>query len=208
MRKSKSRSVERLIRYCEFVKKRLEEGKSYVFSHELADLVGVSPAQVRQDLMVFKIVGTPQKGYPVEEFYRVLSDHLKSGIKTKIILVGVGNLGRAILSYFIKRKPNLEIVAAFDSDPQKTERIYSGTRILHISKMNDFILKEDIKVALITVPADSAQIVADQIIKAGIKCILNFAPVALKTPPEVFVEQLDITLSIEKAAYFANKEAQ
>ena len=205
MRKSENRSIERLLKYLEYVRIKKREGKKYIFSHELADYVGVSPAQVRQDLMDFNIEGTPQKGYPVEHFFEEVCSHLKCDSKTKIILVGVGNLGKAILSYFLKRKANIEIVAAFDCDPQKFNRIYSGTRIMDVSQMHDFVKKKKVKVAIITTPQENAQEIADILVKAGIKGIVNFAPVSIKVGKGVFVEQIDITLSIEKVAYFAEK---
>lgn len=205
MRKSENRVIERLLKYLEYVKIKKNEGKSHVFSHELAEYVGVTPPQVRQDLMDFNIEGTPQKGYPVDSFFNEVCSHLKCEMKTRIILVGVGNLGRAILSYFVKRKPNLEIVAAFDADRDKTDRIYAGTKIKDISELSDFVKKEKIRVAIITTPADVAQKTADILVKSGVKGIVNFAPFAIKVPEDVFVEQIDITLSIEKTAYFAEK---
>lgn len=205
MRRAQNKSVERLLKYLEYVKQKKSEGKNFVFSHELADYVGVTPAQVRQDLMDFNIEGTPQKGYPVDSFFEEVCSHLKCNAKTKIILIGVGNLGRAILSYFVKRRPNLEIVAAFDNDHQKTQRIYAGTKIMDMSELSSFVKKEKIKVAIITTPQDVAQEIADVLVKAGIKGIVNFAPVTLKVPKNVFVEQIDITLSIEKTVYFAQK---
>ncbi|HOL62193.1 MAG TPA: redox-sensing transcriptional repressor Rex [Elusimicrobiales bacterium] len=205
MRKSENKAIERLLKYLEYVKNKKAEGQNYVFSHELADFVGVTPAQVRQDLMDFNIEGTPQKGYPVDSFFNEICSHLKCEMKTRIILVGVGNLGKAILSYFVKRKPNLEIVAAFDTDRDKTDRIYAGTKIKNMDELSDFVKKEKIRVAIITTPADVAQKTADILIKCGVRGIVNFAPFAIKVPENVFVEQIDITLSIEKTAYFAER---
>ena len=205
MRKSENKAIERLLKYLEYVKNKKAEGQNYVFSHELADFVGVTPAQVRQDLMDFNIEGTPQKGYPVDSFFNEICSHLKCEMKTRIILVGVGNLGKAILSYFVKIKPNLEIVAAFDTDRDKTDRIYAGTKIKNMDELSDFVKKEKIRVAIITTPADVAQKTADILIKCGVRGIVNFAPFAIKVPENVFVEQIDITLSIEKTAYFAER---
>jgi len=122
-----------------------------------------------------------------------------------MVLVGVGNLGKAILSYFLKRRPNLSIVAAFDQDPEKTNRVYSGCQVHHIGQLEKFVSRERAAVGIITVPASAAQEAADTLIRAGVKGIVNFAPVQLKLPPGIFLEQLDITLSIEKVAYFARK---
>ncbi|OGS13359.1 MAG: hypothetical protein A2234_09330 [Elusimicrobia bacterium RIFOXYA2_FULL_58_8] len=199
------RTVERFFRYCQFLHTRLDSGAEFVFSRELAAAVGVSPEQVRRDLMNFRVKGTPQKGYPAREFMAELYAHLESASLTKMVLVGVGNLGKAILSYFLKRRPNLCIVAAFDLDPEKTNRVYSGCQVHHTGQLEKFVAKEKVAVGIITVPAASAQEAADALARAGVRGIVNFAPAQLKLPSGVFLEQLDITLSIEKAAYFARK---
>lgn len=199
------RTVERFFRYCQFLHARLEAGSEFVFSRELATAVGVSPEQVRRDLMNFSLKGTPQRGYFIKDFLAELYAHLESSSLTKMVLVGVGNLGKAILSYFLKRRPNLSIVAAFDQDPEKTSRVYSGCQVYHIGQLEKLVAKEKAAVGIITVPASSAQEAADALVRAGVKGIVNFAPAQLKLPPGVFLEQLDITLSIEKAAYFARK---
>lgn len=205
MTKIPQRTVERFFRYCQFLHSRLEAGSEHVFSHELAAAVGVSPEQVRRDLMNFKLKGTPQRGYPIKEFMTELYAHLESSSLTKMVLVGVGNLGKAILSYFLKRRPNLSIVAAFDQDPEKVNRVYSGCQVHHIGQLEKTVLRERAAVGIVTVPAASAQEAADTLVKAGVKGIVNFAPVQLKLPAGIFLEQLDITLSIEKVAYFARK---
>lgn len=199
------RTVERFFRYCQFLHNRLEAGAEFVFSHELASAVGVSPEQVRRDLMNFSVRGTPQRGYPIKEFMAELYSHLESSSLTKMVLLGVGNLGKAILSYFLKRRPNLSIVAAFDQDPEKVDRVYSGCRVHHIGQLERTVSREKAAVGIITVPASAAQEAADTLVRAGVKGIVNFAPVQLKLPKGVFLEQLDITLSIEKVAYFARK---
>ena len=201
------RTVERFFRYCQFLHTRLEAGSEFVFSHELAGAVGVSPEQVRRDLMNFRLKGTPQRGYPIKEFMAELYSHLESGSLTKMVLVGVGNLGKAILSYFLKRRPNLCIVAAFDLDPEKVDRVYSGCQVHHIGQLERTVSREKATVGIITVPASAAQEAADMLVRAGVRAIVNLAPAQLKLPPGVFLDQIDITLSIEKAAYFARKNS-
>jgi len=208
MPKIPQRTVERFFRYCQFLHSRLEAGSEHVFSHELAAAVGVSPEQVRRDLMNFRQVkGTPQRGYPIKEFMAELYSHLESDALTKMVLVGVGNLGKAILSYFLKRRPNLSIVAAFDQDPEKTDRVYSGCQVHHIGQLEKTVSREKVAVGIITVPASAAQEAADALVRAGVRGIVNFAPVQIKVPAGIFLEQLDITLSIEKVAYFARKNS-
>jgi redox-sensing transcriptional repressor len=199
------RTVERFFRYCQFLRSRAEEGVDFVFSRELAAAVGVSPEQVRRDLMNFRLKGTPQKGYRIEEFIAELYSHLEASARTNIVLVGVGNLGRAILSYFNKRRPNLSIVAAFDQDPEMTDRVVAGCHVYHISQMEKIVREQKALVGIITVPAQAAQEAANLLVKAGIRGVLNFAPTGIKLQPEIFLENIDITLSIEKVVYFARQ---
>ena len=127
------------------------------------------------------------------------------GSKERIIaLVGVGNLGRAILSYFTYSHPGLTIAAAFDTDENKVDRVISGCRCFHMSQFESKIAEMNINLGIITVPATQAQFVADRMIAANIKGILNFAPVPLKVPEGVFVDRIDIASSLEKLAYFAD----
>ena len=201
------RTVERFFRYAQFLHARLDAGAEHVFSRELAAAVGVSPEQVRRDLMNFSLRGTPQRGYAIKEFMAELYQHLESSSLTKMVLVGVGNLGKAILTYFLHRRPNLSIVAAFDSDQEKANRVYSGCQIYHASMLPKIVAQEGAAVGIITVSAAAAQETADALVKAGVRGILNFAPAQLKVPEGIFLEQIDIPLSIEKAAYFARKTA-
>lgn len=208
MPKIPQRTVERFFRYCQFLHSRQEAGAVHIFSHELAAAVGVSPEQVRRDLMNFRQVkGTPQRGYPIKEFLAELYAHLESDSLTKMVLVGVGNLGKAILSYFLKRRPNLSIVAAFDQDPEKTDRVYSGCQVHHIGQLEKTVSREKAAVGIITVPAAAAQEAADILVRSGVRGIVNFAPVQIKVPEGIFLEQIDITLTIEKVAYFARKNS-
>jgi len=197
------RTVERFFKYCQFLRTRQESGHESVFSHELATAVGVSPEQVRRDLMNFSLKGTPQHGYPIGDFMSELAAHLESGTLTKIVLVGAGNLGKAILSYFNKRRPNLAIVAAFDSDQEKSNRVVSGCQVYHISQLERLARQHQALAGIITVPAASAQEAADALVRAGIKGIINFAPANIRLPRGVFMEHIDITLSLEKTVYFA-----
>ncbi len=199
------RTVERFFRYTQFLHTKLESGSEFVFSHELAAAVGVSPEQVRRDLMNFKLRGTPQRGYPIGDFMAELYSHLESASLTKMVLVGVGNLGKAILSYFLKRRPNLSIVAAFDQDQEKINRVYSGCQVHHVAQLEKIVSREKAAVGIVTVPAAYAQETVDALVRAGVRGIVNFAPAQVKVPAGVFLEQLDITLSIEKAAYFARR---
>ena len=120
-------------------------------------------------------------------------------------LVGVGNLGRAILAYFTGRRPNLAIVAAFDRDEHRVNRVIHGCRCYPADKLEETLAEQEIRTAIIAVPAGEAQKVADRLVRGGVRGILNFAPTPLRVPPAVFVQEMDITTSLEKVAFFARQ---
>jgi redox-sensing transcriptional repressor len=200
------KSIGRLSLYRRLLNTLAADNITNVFSHELAAMAKVTAAQVRRDLMATGYSGSPIHGYEVKELIKSIGNFLDSPKPEGVILIGVGNLGRAILAYFAGRRPKLSIVAAFDSDSSKVNRVIQGCRCHPLREMADFIRENSIKVAIITVPAGEAQNVANELVHAGIKGILNFAPVRLHVPEGIYVEDNDITMSLEKVAYFSCKE--
>ncbi|MGL1933845.1 MAG: redox-sensing transcriptional repressor Rex [Fibrobacterales bacterium] len=198
-----AKSIERLCRYRQILMNFLSLGKTHIFSHELASDINSSPAQVRRDLMLLTLTGSPQKGYLIKEFLQEIRKIIDSDQTQNACMIGVGNLGRAVLTYFSNRKPTISIVAAFDDDPQKINRVISGCNSFHINTMLDAIKEHNITIGILTVPASDAQAIANTLIQAGIKGLVNFAPVHLKVPKDVYLENIDITMAIEKTAYFA-----
>ena len=182
-------------------------GLRNVYSHQLAQMAGVTAAQVRRDLMAVGYSGSPTKGYNVLEPTESIGKFLDSPEGEGVAIVGVGNLGRAILAYFGGRRPKLVIKAAFDNDPQKVNRVILGCRCYPMTELGSVVDRERIRTGIITVPADEAQPVAEQMTRAGIRGILNFAPVPLRVPPDVFVEDIDMAMSLEKVAYFARRKS-
>jgi len=128
---------------------------------------------------------------------------LSSADTQKVALVGVGNLGRAILEYFPGRTPALSIEAAFDSDPAKAHRVISGCRVYPVAEMVDRLRELRISVGIIAVPAEAAQEVANLLVRGGVTGILDFAPARLRVPHGVYLENLDMAASLERTAYFA-----
>jgi len=196
------KTVGRLSLYRRLLSNLLQEEVPSVFSHQLAEAAGVSAAQVRRDMMVVGYNGIPTKGYDVESLIASIGQFLDAPDRDAVALVGVGNLGRAILSYFDGRSPNLKIVAAFDNDPSKAGHVISGCRCYATRQVPEVFAKNGISTAIITVPAERAQDICDQLVDAGAKGILNFAPVGLRVPAHIHVENVDMTTSLEKAAYF------
>lgn len=198
------KTVERLILYKRLLRDLLTKGESSLYSHQLAKMANNTPAQVRRDLMMIGYSGgTPRKGYQIQELIDRIIQILDESKEQKIVLVGIGNLGRAILSYFSFQQPGFTIAAAFDSDESKTNRVIAGCRCYNLRELAEKVKETDAKLGIITVPAQYAQQVADMMVECGIKGILNFAPIPLKVPESVFIDRIDITMALEKVAYLA-----
>lgn len=200
------KTVERVSVYRRLLQKDLSDGKSNIFSHELAGRTGGTAAQVRRDLMVLGFSGGSRRGYSISGLIDRIGEFLDSPNGEPVALVGVGNLGRALLPFFAAYRPNLKIVAAFDSNPAKTGRVIHGCRCHSTEELEEVIAGEGIRVAINAVPAGQAQGVADRLVAAGVHGILNFVPVPLHVPPSVVVEAIDITTALEKVAYLARQK--
>lgn len=198
MKELSIKTIERFCIYRRFLSERANAGFDYIFSHDLAQFANVTPFQVRRDLMNMPQIGNPRKGYTIKSLLAGLTEILDGNGKQKLILVGIGNLGKAILSYFMGSLPNIAIVAAFDTDPEKVGRVYAGCRCYSTQEMAAIIKAEGARLGIITVPGTQAQSTADEMIAAGIEGIVNFAPSPLKVPGRITVEYNDITMSIEK----------
>jgi redox-sensing transcriptional repressor len=175
-----------------------------IYSHGLARLAGVSAAQVRRDIMSVGYSGTPNTGYEIRALIDHISAHIDAPEGQQVALVGVGNLGRAILSYFSGgRRAQLKVVAGFDTAPEKTGRVLLGCRCYPMDQLAEVARRERITIGIIAVPASVAQETADRLVAAGAVGLLNFAPVPIKVPLNVFVENVDITIKLETVAFFA-----
>jgi redox-sensing transcriptional repressor len=181
-------------------------GTRQIFSHQLATAAVSTPAQVRRDLMTIGFSGSPRKGYAVDDLIAAANAVLARSVETSVAMVGVGNLGRAILAYFANRQPWVRFTAAFDRDPDKTNRIIRGCRVYPIDQAEDIIGREGIRAAVIAVPASEAQRTADRLVLAGIRSFLNFAPVRLRVPTGTFIEDVDVTTALDRVAYYAHPQ--
>jgi redox-sensing transcriptional repressor len=199
--------VVRLILYRRILRDLAFSGTRYVFSHQLAVLADVTPEQLRRDLMNVRYEGSPTRGYEVVVLEERIGTFLDPPTTQSVALVGVGNLGRALFAYFLGRRPLLQIVAAFDIDPAKVDRMINGCPSYHISEARTVMRDKGINVAMIAVPAAAAQSVADTLVEAGVRSLLNFADVRLRLPPDVYVEHIDIGVTLEKVAFFARRPA-
>ena len=183
-------------------------GMKQIYSHQLASAAVATPAQVRRDLMMIGFTGSPRKGYAVDELILAVNAVLAKSVETSVALVGVGNLGRAILAYYTNRQPWVRFVAAFDRDSDKANRIIHGCRVFPIDQVEDVLGREGIKAAVIAVPAAEAQRVADRLVLAGVRSFLNFAPVRLHLPTGIFVDDMDMSTALDRVAYYAHQQRQ
>jgi len=202
------RTVERLSEYRRSLLQCLEEGKTHIYSHELAELHHNTAVQVRRDIMFIGYTSMQRKGYDVRELIEVIGEILDSEKGLNVAVVGVGNLGRAVTTYFVGKRSKLNIIATFDVDTNKIERVISGVKCYPLNRLKEVVESHNISIAIMTVPADSATEVSEQLVEAGIKGVLNFTTVPLNVAPEVYLDEYDMITSLEKVAYFvktANK---
>ncbi len=199
------KTVERLSQYRRVLYNSIEEGKTNIYSHELAKMMNLTPVQVRRDLMLIGYSGSQSKGYVIKDLIALIGQIIDSEEGEKIAVVGMGNLGRAITSYFTGKREKLSIAAVFDNDPQKTDRIISGVPCHHVNQLKEVIQKENIQIAVLTVAPEATHNVAKMLLDAEIKGILNYTSVPLTVPENVHLEEYDIVTSLEKLAFLVKK---
>jgi redox-sensing transcriptional repressor len=171
-----------------------------VSSAALAKAAGVKPTQLRKDLTYFGQFGTRGLGYDVEALSTELTEALGTARLQPVILVGVGNLGVALLHYSGFAKEGFEIVGAFDSDPKHSSEL--RVPFFNMSGLRGFVVERGVKMAILAVPATAAQEVVNEMVRAGIVGILNFSPTLLQVPDGVVVNNVDLALELENLSYF------
>jgi redox-sensing transcriptional repressor len=200
-------TVRRLSLYLRQLEVFLKEERITVSSRQLGDSLGLTDAQVRKDLTYFGTFGHPGVGYNITDLLTRIRRILGTDQPWNVVLVGVGNLGRALLNYGGFAAKGLKLCGAFDADPQKIGITLVGHTVLPMDVLHDTLVAKDCRLAILTVPADTAQDVADQLVKAGIKGILNFSPKSLVVPPTVAVQAVDLSLQLEQLMFQASLNA-
>lgn len=182
------------------------EDKKLMSSQELGERAGVSPALVRKDLAWFGEFGKQGVGYEVEYLKQELRRILNLDREVRAALIGAGSLGRALARYNQARykdgKLNIRLAAIFDNDPAVIGERIADIEVAPIDELEERVREYDIRMAIITVPAEHAQEVVDRVVKAGIRAILNFAPVSLSVPEGVHLATADLSLELERLAYY------
>lgn len=190
-------TIVRLSVYSRFLEQAERKGIITTSSGEIAEGVGVSPAQVRKDLAYFGEFGTRGVGYNVKDLLYQTLKILGLGGKWPVIVVGAGNLGSALCSYRGFKERGFEIVGVFDNDLTKIGKRLLNLEVLATEKIPEVVQKHDIKIGILAVPADSAQETVDWMIKCGVRSFLNFAPTVLLVPDDVEVRDIDLSVKLE-----------
>ena len=171
-------------------------------SAALSKVAGVKPTQLRKDLAYFGHFGTRGLGYSVNELTAKLSEVMGTAQLQPVILVGVGQLGSALLGYDGFAREGFEVVGAFDIDAGRRRKTKLRVTVHPMSELGEFVRKHAIKIAVLTVPGHVAQEVANELIACGIQAILNFAPAVLQVPEQVVVNHVDLAAELENLSYF------
>ncbi len=197
------RTILRICGYKNALYRLKKMGFVRVFSDNIADAVGVTPSQVRKDFSMFAISGNRRGGYKVDELLDKICSILGKDTVSNVVVVGAGHIGLALMNYGGFEKENMTIKAAFDIDPAKFS-VSPEIPVLPLSELSDFVRKENIKIGIIAVPDIAAQHVADLMIAAGVKGILNFAPILLRGSDGIVVKNVNLGLELENINYFVN----
>lgn len=200
------KTIERLSVYRRTLLNCYSDGKEYIYSHELANLHNITSVQVRRDLMLIGYSSTLKKGYDVKALIDLIGDILDSDEGLNVAVVGIGNLGRAITAYFRGKRSKLEIVASFDTDPEKINSVISGVKCYSMKELEKTIREKDISIAILTVPPEYANNVAELLAQSGINGILNYTSVPVSVSADIIIEHYDMTMSLEKVAYFVKQK--
>lgn len=194
------KTVYRLSLYFRIVERLRQNRIDTVSSAALAKAAGVKPTQLRKDLTYFGQFGTRGLGYKVECLVRQLASVLRTTRFQPVILIGAGNLGSALIHYDGFAKEGFEIVAAFDIRPGRTKE--GHLPILPMDRLKSFISEHGVKLAILTVPGTSAQVVTNALVEAGIQAILNFSTIILQVPNNVVVNNVNLAIELENLSYF------
>lgn len=196
------KAIYRLSIYHRCLQRLQGNGVDTVSSTALAKAAGVKPAQLRKDLAYFGQFGTRGLGYPVEQLASMIREVLGRERLQPVVLVGVGNLGAALLRYQGFQKEGFEVVAAFDADPESARARGVSVPVFSDQEMGEIIRRENARMAILCVPAEFAQSVANRLCESGVQGILNFSPIVLEVPQEVTVNNVDLALELENLSYF------
>lgn len=201
-------AVRRLSLYLRELESFQAADRATVSSHQLSQALGVTDAQVRKDLGYFGQFGQPGIGYRVVELIARMRAILGADRTWNIVLLGAGNLGRALIAHERFSRRHFHVVAVFDKDPAQIGRTIPGTslQVQAPDELAQAVRAHDARLGIIAVPPSAAQVVADQMIAAGVRGILNFAPTAVQLPPGVALASVDVSIQLEQLAFMVQAD--
>ncbi len=194
--------IDRLPLYARALATLEASGRDVVSSQELGAQLNVTPAQIRKDLSYFGRFGKQGRGYNVRKLLEELRQILGLDRQWQMALVGIGRLGRAILGYRGFGPQGFRIVEAFDSDPQFVGTTIDDVLIKPISGLEEVLGADPVEVGIVAVPAEAAQDVIDTLVRCEVRAILNYAPIAARVPPGVYVKRIDPVLALQSMTYY------
>jgi redox-sensing transcriptional repressor len=197
--------IGRLPIYLRALSRLQQDGAAITSSQELGRHLGISSAQIRKDLSHFGEFGKQGTGYNVASLIKELERILKVDQEWAVVLVGVGDLGRALAHYAGFAHRGFRITQLYDNDPQKVGQRVGNLDIQPLSKMKAALKKANIKIAMLATPADAAQEVADMLVDAGVRAILNYAPIVITVPENIRVQYIDPVIHLQRMSYYLDK---
>lgn len=199
-------TVERLSVYRKVLEELDRDGTEYIHSHELAAMTGVTPAQLRRDLASFGTFGNISRGYNVYQMSRTISRIMGTDQIQTVALIGVGDLGRALLTYRGFEERGFHIAVAFDVDTEKVGRVFAGRRCYHVDRLEEVAREFDVNMAILASRPEGLQALVDRVAKVGVHAILNFVPKRVEAPVGCFIEHTDISSKLELLSFLARSE--
>jgi len=196
------RTVERLSKYRRLLDRYAGADGVHIHSHRLAEMLNVSPEQVRRDLMLLGLSGNQRRGYLVEALLERIGETIDSEAGNRIAIVGVGNLGRALMGFIGNSDTKMFIVAAFDIDPAKTGAEIMGVPCFHIRDIPEKFNELKIDMAVLAVPPEATRAVAEKLMQTAVRGLLNFSSVHLDLPNHIYKKDYDIITSLEEIGFF------
>ncbi len=201
MRKISESTVRRLALYLRYLEQFESQGLATISSQELAKRGGTTSAQVRKDLSFFGSFGKRGLGYSVAELGTKIRDILGLQRNYRVVLVGAGKIGGALVAYQGFRQRGFNVAAIYDRDPKKIGARWNGLVVRDIRHLEADLKKEPTDIAIVSTPAEAAQDVVDRLVKMGVKAILNFAPAQLNVPADVTLKSVNMALELETLSY-------
>lgn len=191
------RGLRRLPQILNYVRELRQHGEKTVSCTPIAEYIGCDPTQVRKDLAACGAAGRPRTGFDIDCLIPLIEDFLGWNNTSEAFLAGAGNLGSALVGFEkFRQQQGLDIISVFDTDPGKIGTTISGREVLPINKLSNLARRMHVLIGIITVPAESAQSVADAMVAGGIRAIWNFSPGTLEVPDETIVENADLSVSL------------